>query len=263
MNCPGCQQQMEAVPLEGTYRGPMSIDVCTACRGFWFDAGEQFRADPRRDARPAAPRRSKPQYGAPPGRNAATLPAMPSSARPHLRSGGRRQVSVLPLPGSARHLHAVLRVPSQPETRSRTDAAGARRTETEDGFDQLPELRRTDRSADRDPVRKLWQQPRHGRSCISRGMRCGSSTPTPGPQPPQSARRQPHRPTRSSPTGGTSRKRVGDLKQDSTVRTLTGRRSICSMSAWRYSRDCSANSAETGIHVRRTFRGVSSSKYVV
>jgi hypothetical protein len=37
---------MEAVPLEGTYRGPMSIDVCTACRGFWFDAGEQFRLTP-------------------------------------------------------------------------------------------------------------------------------------------------------------------------------------------------------------------------
>ena len=46
MNCPGCQQQMEAVPLEGTYRGPMAIDVCTACRGFWFDAGEQFRLTP-------------------------------------------------------------------------------------------------------------------------------------------------------------------------------------------------------------------------
>jgi hypothetical protein len=37
---------MEAVPLEGTYRGPMTIDVCTACRGFWFDAGEQFRLTP-------------------------------------------------------------------------------------------------------------------------------------------------------------------------------------------------------------------------
>jgi len=37
---------MEAVPLEGTYRGPMAIDVCTACRGFWFDAGEQFRLTP-------------------------------------------------------------------------------------------------------------------------------------------------------------------------------------------------------------------------
>src|SRR4029078_13626042 len=46
MNCPGCQQQMEAVLLEGTYRGPMSIDVCTACRGFWFDAGEQYRLTP-------------------------------------------------------------------------------------------------------------------------------------------------------------------------------------------------------------------------
>src|SRR4029434_10066357 len=46
MNCPGCQQAMEPVPLEGTYRGPMTIDVCTACRGFWFDAGEQFRLTP-------------------------------------------------------------------------------------------------------------------------------------------------------------------------------------------------------------------------
>jgi Zn-finger nucleic acid-binding protein len=46
MNCPGCRQAMEPVPLEGTYRGPMTIDVCTACRGFWFDAGEQFRLTP-------------------------------------------------------------------------------------------------------------------------------------------------------------------------------------------------------------------------
>jgi hypothetical protein len=37
---------MEAVPLEGTYRGPMTVDVCPACRGFWFDAGEQFRLSP-------------------------------------------------------------------------------------------------------------------------------------------------------------------------------------------------------------------------
>jgi Zn-finger nucleic acid-binding protein len=46
MKCPGCLQQMDALPLEGTYRGPMTIDVCTACRGFWFDAGEQFRLTP-------------------------------------------------------------------------------------------------------------------------------------------------------------------------------------------------------------------------
>jgi Zn-finger nucleic acid-binding protein len=46
MTCPGCQQPMEAVPLEGTYRGPMTVDLCTACRGFWFDAGEQFRLTP-------------------------------------------------------------------------------------------------------------------------------------------------------------------------------------------------------------------------
>ena len=37
---------MESVPLQGTYRGPMTIDVCTGCRGFWFDAGEQFRLTP-------------------------------------------------------------------------------------------------------------------------------------------------------------------------------------------------------------------------
>jgi Zn-finger nucleic acid-binding protein len=46
MTCPGCQQPMEAVPLEGTYRGPMTVDLCTSCRGFWFDAGEQFRLTP-------------------------------------------------------------------------------------------------------------------------------------------------------------------------------------------------------------------------
>ena len=46
MNCPGCQQPMEPVPLEGTYRGPMTVDLCTSCRGFWFDAGEQFRLTP-------------------------------------------------------------------------------------------------------------------------------------------------------------------------------------------------------------------------
>jgi TFIIB-like protein len=37
---------MEAVPLQGTYRGPMTIDLCTGCRGFWFDTGEQFRLTP-------------------------------------------------------------------------------------------------------------------------------------------------------------------------------------------------------------------------
>jgi hypothetical protein len=37
---------MEAMPLERTYRGAMTIDVCTACRGFWFDSGEQFRLTP-------------------------------------------------------------------------------------------------------------------------------------------------------------------------------------------------------------------------
>jgi len=46
MTCPGCQQPMEPVPLEGTYRGPMTVDLCAACRGFWFDAGEQFRLTP-------------------------------------------------------------------------------------------------------------------------------------------------------------------------------------------------------------------------
>lgn len=46
MNCPACQQPMEPVPLEGTYRGAMTVDLCTACRGFWFDAGEQFRLTP-------------------------------------------------------------------------------------------------------------------------------------------------------------------------------------------------------------------------
>ena len=53
MDCPGCHQEMEPVPLEGTYRGPMTIDVCTACRGFWFDAGEQFRLTPAAVPRPA------------------------------------------------------------------------------------------------------------------------------------------------------------------------------------------------------------------
>lgn len=37
---------MEPVPLEGTYHGAMTVDLCTACRGFWFDAGEQFRLTP-------------------------------------------------------------------------------------------------------------------------------------------------------------------------------------------------------------------------
>jgi len=46
VTCPGCRQPMQSVPLQGTYRGPMTIDVCTGCRGFWFDAGEQFRLTP-------------------------------------------------------------------------------------------------------------------------------------------------------------------------------------------------------------------------
>lgn len=37
---------MDPVPLEGTYRGAMTVDLCTACDGFWFDAGEQFRLTP-------------------------------------------------------------------------------------------------------------------------------------------------------------------------------------------------------------------------
>lgn len=38
---------MERVHLEGTIRGPFDVDLCRACRAFWFDAGEQFRLTPR------------------------------------------------------------------------------------------------------------------------------------------------------------------------------------------------------------------------
>ena len=37
---------MDPVALEGTYRGAMTVDACTACGAFWFDAGEQFRLTP-------------------------------------------------------------------------------------------------------------------------------------------------------------------------------------------------------------------------
>lgn len=46
MICPGCGAGMETVGLEGTHRGPFDVDLCRACRAFWFDAGEQFRLTP-------------------------------------------------------------------------------------------------------------------------------------------------------------------------------------------------------------------------
>jgi len=47
MTCPACGGTMERVPLEGTIRGPFDVDLCRACRSFWFDSGEQFRLTPR------------------------------------------------------------------------------------------------------------------------------------------------------------------------------------------------------------------------
>ncbi len=230
MDCPGCQQPMEPVPLEGTYRGPMTIDVCTACRGFWFDAGEQFRLTPAATlllVRRVEASRDKPRQ------RMGTRPRCPRcnpGARPHLRPGPRRQVPVLPLPVTARRVHAVLRVPAQPESGARSDAAGGRRAEAAGGLDHLLQLRRADRSADR--RRRARAAAAAWRSSISTisATRCASSTRTRASRPQPSARRRRFRRTRSSPTGAPIRKRAGGWRRATTT-TRSRPRSICSTSA--------------------------------
>lgn len=39
MKCPNCRQKM-VEKLEQTPRGPIYYDLCEACGGIWFDAGE-------------------------------------------------------------------------------------------------------------------------------------------------------------------------------------------------------------------------------
>jgi len=46
MACPFCRGELDAIALDRTIGGPMTLDVCRHCDGIWFDAGEQFRLMP-------------------------------------------------------------------------------------------------------------------------------------------------------------------------------------------------------------------------
>src|SRR5262245_65191135 len=41
--CPSCRAPMEALSLEHAEGGLLTLDLCHACDGIWFDAGEQMR----------------------------------------------------------------------------------------------------------------------------------------------------------------------------------------------------------------------------
>ena len=39
MDCPKCDSNMNEIELD-TLQGPVTIDQCSSCKGFWFDTGE-------------------------------------------------------------------------------------------------------------------------------------------------------------------------------------------------------------------------------
>lgn len=43
--CPNCRHALEAVSIPGLYRA-LTIDVCAACQGFWFDENESLQLSP-------------------------------------------------------------------------------------------------------------------------------------------------------------------------------------------------------------------------
>lgn len=43
--CPNCRRALEPVSIAGLYR-PLTIDVCAACQGFWFDENESLQLSP-------------------------------------------------------------------------------------------------------------------------------------------------------------------------------------------------------------------------
>ena len=46
MICPGCAAQMTTMTLDGRLGTKVEIEVCTACRAFWFDEFESLRLAP-------------------------------------------------------------------------------------------------------------------------------------------------------------------------------------------------------------------------
>jgi Zn-finger nucleic acid-binding protein len=46
MNCPGCAADTSTVPLTDRSGAPFEVDVCRACRAFWFDRNENTRLSP-------------------------------------------------------------------------------------------------------------------------------------------------------------------------------------------------------------------------
>jgi len=46
MTCPSCRQEMASQTLEGHYGQEVTIDLCHACAGFWFDGRESLELAP-------------------------------------------------------------------------------------------------------------------------------------------------------------------------------------------------------------------------
>jgi len=46
MICPGCAREMTTMTLAGRLGTKLDVDVCTACRVFWFDEFESLRLAP-------------------------------------------------------------------------------------------------------------------------------------------------------------------------------------------------------------------------
>jgi len=46
MTCPGCATDATALTLAGHYGTAVTIDLCTACQAFWFDARESLQLTP-------------------------------------------------------------------------------------------------------------------------------------------------------------------------------------------------------------------------
>jgi len=47
MICPGCAAEMETLTLDGHLAAKVDIDLCRACRAFWFDRFESLQLAPR------------------------------------------------------------------------------------------------------------------------------------------------------------------------------------------------------------------------
>ncbi len=43
--CPNCRHALESLSIAGLYR-PLTIDLCAACQGFWFDENESLQLSP-------------------------------------------------------------------------------------------------------------------------------------------------------------------------------------------------------------------------